>query len=173
MADWTTLPNTAVGVGGLPSGTTVTALRDNPVAIAEGAAGAPRVWGSAIRANLLADASLTSPGSSLVINNIPSHFAVYIQLDATPSGSTLIDCNVSNDNGATWAPRIFFINSSTPFSRSGFLYSNGINANALGFGDVGNITFQGPVNAVRCFANPSGTITSARIRVFGIMREWE
>jgi hypothetical protein len=43
MADWTNLPNTAVGVGGLPSGTTVTALRDNPVAIAEGAPGAPRV----------------------------------------------------------------------------------------------------------------------------------
>jgi len=43
MADWTTLPNTAVGVGGLPSGTTVTALRDNPVAIAEGAVNAPRV----------------------------------------------------------------------------------------------------------------------------------
>jgi hypothetical protein len=45
MADWTTLPNAAVGVGGLPSGTTVTALRDNPVAIAEGAAGAPRANG--------------------------------------------------------------------------------------------------------------------------------
>ena len=43
MADWTNLPNQAVGVGGLPSGTTVTALRDNPIAIAEGAAGAPRV----------------------------------------------------------------------------------------------------------------------------------
>ena len=43
MADWTNLPNTAVGVGGLPSGTTVTALRDNPVAIAEGAAGSPLI----------------------------------------------------------------------------------------------------------------------------------
>ena len=47
MADWTNLPNTAVGVGGLPSGTTVTALRDNPVAIAQGAAGAPRLYGKA------------------------------------------------------------------------------------------------------------------------------
>ena len=46
MADWTTLPNAAVGVGGLPSGTTVTALRDNPVAIAEGAAGAPLISGA-------------------------------------------------------------------------------------------------------------------------------
>jgi hypothetical protein len=42
MADWTTLPNTAVGVGGLPSGTTVTALRDNPIAIIKSAPGAPR-----------------------------------------------------------------------------------------------------------------------------------
>ena len=47
MADWTNLPNQAVGVGGLPSGTTVTALRDNPVAIAQGAAGAPRLRGFA------------------------------------------------------------------------------------------------------------------------------
>ena len=46
MADWTNLPNLAVGVGGLPSGTTVTALRDNPVAIAQGAAGAPLISGA-------------------------------------------------------------------------------------------------------------------------------
>ena len=41
MTDYTILSNTAVGVGGLPSGATVTALRDNPIAIAEGAVGAP------------------------------------------------------------------------------------------------------------------------------------
>ena len=40
MPDYTDLPDTAVGIGGVPSGTTVTALRDNPLAIAEGAAGA-------------------------------------------------------------------------------------------------------------------------------------
>ena len=44
MTDYTILSNTAVGVGGLPSGATVTALRDNPLAIAEGTAGAPRIW---------------------------------------------------------------------------------------------------------------------------------
>ena len=43
MTDYTILSNTAVGVGGLPSGATVTALRDNPIAIAEGAVGAPSV----------------------------------------------------------------------------------------------------------------------------------
>jgi len=47
MTDWTLLSNTAVGVGGLPSGATVTALRDNPIAIAEGAPGAPRITNAA------------------------------------------------------------------------------------------------------------------------------
>ena len=47
MTDWTDLPNAAVAAGGLPSGETVTALRDNPVSIAEGAAGAPQVAVSA------------------------------------------------------------------------------------------------------------------------------
>ena len=48
MADYTDLPDTAVGIGGIPSGTTVTALRDNPIAIAEGAVGAPRIVNEAI-----------------------------------------------------------------------------------------------------------------------------
>lgn len=41
MTTWTTISNSAVAVGGIPSSTTVTALRDNPVAIAEAATGAP------------------------------------------------------------------------------------------------------------------------------------
>ena len=63
MADWTNLPNQAVGVGGLPSGTTVTALRDNPVAIAQGAAGAPRVQTAAIQ-NGAVNASKLATGNS-------------------------------------------------------------------------------------------------------------
>jgi hypothetical protein len=43
VTDYTILSNTAVGVGGLPSGATVTALRDNPIAIAEGSVGAPSI----------------------------------------------------------------------------------------------------------------------------------
>ena len=53
MADYTELPDTAVGIGGIPSGTTATALRDNPIAIAEGAVGAPRIANGAV-----ADATL-------------------------------------------------------------------------------------------------------------------
>ena len=41
MTTWTTISGAAVAVGGIPSSATVTALRDNPSAIAEGASGAP------------------------------------------------------------------------------------------------------------------------------------
>ena len=44
MTAWTTISNAAVAVGGIPSSTTVTALRDNPAAMAEQVAGAPVIF---------------------------------------------------------------------------------------------------------------------------------
>lgn len=41
MTTYTTISNAAVAVGGIPSSSTVQALRDNPIAIAEQASGAP------------------------------------------------------------------------------------------------------------------------------------
>jgi hypothetical protein len=55
MTTWTDLSAGAVGVGGIPSGSTVTALRDNPLAIAEGSSGAPRIVGASIHATTAAD----------------------------------------------------------------------------------------------------------------------
>lgn len=46
MTTWTDISNAAVAVGGIPSSTTVTALRDNPLALAESASGAPIVASS-------------------------------------------------------------------------------------------------------------------------------
>lgn len=46
MTTWTDISNAAVAVGGIPSSTTVTALRDNPSALAESASGAPVVASS-------------------------------------------------------------------------------------------------------------------------------
>lgn len=43
MTTYTNISNASVAVGGIPSSTTVTALRDNPTAIAESSAGAPVV----------------------------------------------------------------------------------------------------------------------------------
>jgi len=45
---WTNISNGLVAVGAKPFATTIQALRDNPIAIADGATGAPRVRGAAI-----------------------------------------------------------------------------------------------------------------------------
>jgi hypothetical protein len=47
MTTWTDIANSAVAVGGIPSGSTITALRDNPSALAEGSTGATRIKGEA------------------------------------------------------------------------------------------------------------------------------
>jgi hypothetical protein len=44
MTTWSTISNAAVAVGAIPSSSTVTALRDNPSAVAESANGAPVVF---------------------------------------------------------------------------------------------------------------------------------
>jgi hypothetical protein len=44
MTTWTSISNAAVAVGGIPSSSTVTALRDNPSAVAEASTGAPVVF---------------------------------------------------------------------------------------------------------------------------------
>ena len=41
MTTWTTIVNAAVNVGGIPASSTVTAFRDNPIAIAEQSSGSP------------------------------------------------------------------------------------------------------------------------------------
>jgi len=41
---WTSISNAAVAVGAIPSSSTVTALRDNPVAVADASSGAPVVF---------------------------------------------------------------------------------------------------------------------------------
>ena len=96
MTDWTTLPNQAVGVGGLPSGTTVTALRDNPVAIAEGSPGAPRVELPAI-VDALSVVPAGSVGSYafLGVNNT-DHISTFGE---TRAGSSLFPAGISAGGG--------------------------------------------------------------------------
>ena len=102
MADWTNLPNQAVGVGGLPSGTTVTALRDNPVAIAEGAAGAPRVVGDGM--NLLI-AEVDPSGMAEVVFSDLAPCGHVIEFDTVQPDSTAnraFFAQVSYDGGSTY-----------------------------------------------------------------------
>jgi hypothetical protein len=61
MAAWTTISNALVAVGAKPFATTIQALRDNPIAIAEGASGAPRVQAGGIASGAVTRVKLESP----------------------------------------------------------------------------------------------------------------
>jgi hypothetical protein len=105
MTDFTTLSNPSVAVGGIPSGATVTALRDNPIAIAEGAAGAPSI---ALRAVAMAAGTGTvSTGVSEFtgiagIDLLMVHSLQNVdQLDSRTS-TTVARYRLSNDGGSTF-----------------------------------------------------------------------
>lgn len=60
---WTSISNALVAVGALPFATTIQALRDNPIAIANGDVGAPQIQTAAI-----ASAAVTSAKLATTIN---------------------------------------------------------------------------------------------------------
>jgi hypothetical protein len=101
MADWTTLPNTAVGVGGLPSGTTVTALRDNPIAIAEGAAGAPRVRGKALGGISMGAIVVTGTGGQ-GYSGCDGFGLVWSSIVGRSLANRTLRARYSSDNGSTY-----------------------------------------------------------------------
>lgn len=69
MTAYTTISNALVAVGAKPFSTTVTALRDNPIAITEGAAGAPRnVLGSLERLTAGTSIRWRSDAEQIVVN---------------------------------------------------------------------------------------------------------
>ena len=60
MADWTNIANTALQPGAPVRSIDGVALRDNPIAIAEGAAGAPRIETNAIQNSAVTSAKLAT-----------------------------------------------------------------------------------------------------------------
>jgi hypothetical protein len=61
MAAWTTISNALVAVGAKPFATTIQALRDNPIAIAEGASGAPRVVADGLASGAVTRVKIEQP----------------------------------------------------------------------------------------------------------------
>lgn len=64
MTTWTTIPDTSITTGQPIRAVDGRALRDNPVAIAEGATGAPRIYGRAV----IPEEFATSDGVALAVN---------------------------------------------------------------------------------------------------------
>ena len=108
MTDFTDLSNTAVGVGGLPSGATVTALRDNPLAIAEGTSGAPKVQSSALNMKVI-----TAPGVLTGLDRVATMLCM-ASAQTDGEGSANVQYRRSTDGGSTWTGYSTVVSVSVP-----------------------------------------------------------
>ena len=153
MADWTNLPNQAVGVGGLPSGTTVTALRDNPVAIAQGAAGAPRVANIALGGLIAGEGTASRSGSSgtstvVTVTNLGSVSEVLLisNLISNLNATASIWFRTSTNNGSSWSSPIRLC--AIP----------NITANTIQVGASRGLNISGAINAVQIQLIQAGSL---------------
>jgi hypothetical protein len=183
MADWTNLPNTAVGVGGLPSGTTVTALRDNPVAIAEGAAGAPPVIGNARSHNLLATATITTSVSSLAITDLPEYIEYAIVTNTLfniSSSDAVFGLQISDNNGSSYSQVIRNSGLTNNVRVDTRVFVGPLGSFALGILSVSGVglaneartgasSLGGTINAMRLNVS-TGNITAGSFSIYGVTK---
>ena len=103
MADWKNIPDAAVDPDAPVTSDLMYSLRDNPVAIAEGSAGAPKVQGQALENVFLA--TLSSPGPTPIgVVGIPRARVFFVRcmvLD-TRSSSNYIQARYTT-NGSSWS----------------------------------------------------------------------
>jgi hypothetical protein len=108
MTAYTTLSNTAVSVGGIPSGATVTAFRDNPIAIAEGTAGAPKILSRALGLDTGSGTVTTGVSAFTGLGDI-AELIVATNLTVTVNNDTAeatARYRLSNDGGGSWGSYI-------------------------------------------------------------------
>jgi len=102
MTDWTTVDLDTLLPGEPWTSGKALAVYENPIALAEGATGAPRVRTEAM-GTLIAEAD---PAGAATVSFVDLDLQEYrIHLDHVFSASTSIDieCSISIDNGANWS----------------------------------------------------------------------
>lgn len=107
MATWTTIANSQVDVDSPVTVSLMTALRDNPEAIAEGAANAPKIQ-SAAMGIVLANGTITTAAVVTItdlgrVDTLLEHFRLRVQ-DGDDNGATgTYRYRTSTDGGSSWS----------------------------------------------------------------------
>jgi len=98
MADWTTIPDTQIEPKAPVTSELMTALRDNPVAIAQGATNAPKIAESW--------RTVSSTSTSATLGDIEygqgARVEVYFGGTLAAGSTTTIKAAISSDNGSTY-----------------------------------------------------------------------
>lgn len=119
MTTYTAIPNGDVDQDSPVTQTLVTLLRDNPIAITEGASGAPRVKPVALESGLLGRTTADNDAIDVTgVKNIRINWA--IAYNAT-TGSSTLSVAFSDDGGSTWgsAQNLFNVSPVSSLGASG------------------------------------------------------
>ena len=110
MTAHTDLPNSLFLQDKPILGSTGMALRDNPIAISEGAPGAPRIAHRALTSLYLGAWQGTGTGSSFVLTDLGNISVMDCSLDFTVTSGHQIIIEASTNNGSSWGTAQYLIN---------------------------------------------------------------
>jgi len=103
---WTTISNALVAVGAKPFATTIQALRDNPVAIADGDVNAPRVVGAALlthRPNVSGSGAPSTPDGWTDLGRVRVMRFDYTFIGGSTTSGTTLQWRFSVNAGSSWS----------------------------------------------------------------------
>jgi hypothetical protein len=124
------------------------ALAANPIAIAEGAPGAPRIAHRALTSLYLGAGQGTGTGSSFVLTDLEDVSVMDCSLDFTVTSGHQIIIEASTNNGSSWGTAQYLINAgvSTISGNGRMMLNQRGAANAL---LTGTLTMPSGCNAIR------------------------
>ena len=125
MADWTNIANTALQPGAPVRSIDGVALRDNPIAIAEGAAGAPRIQTNGIQNSAVTNAKIanrTIRGIKLMRLQDAPVASVNAGNNSAVLGTTQVSGTTSTDSTSFVTARTITIDKYTGSLRFGFTH---------------------------------------------------
>lgn len=104
MADWTNIADSALDPDAPVTSELAYAWRDNPIAIAEGAVGAPRVTASGIKSIAVSQgATDTTPVVFLGLGGLEWITFAYAVTLTSPSSISRLQISTSSNGGSTWS----------------------------------------------------------------------
>lgn len=167
MTTYTTITNAEIDQDSPITQPLMTALRDNPVAITEGAAGAPKIQAAALSTFI----SKVDETTTTTLTNLDTQASI-ICIGGVRDGTLTVE--LSDDNGSTWATSETIVSLTTTGSRSATLnisinfltgsYSvagaGGERTGSFGGGDL-VVNFE-IYSASGTIPTPSGTVNAIR-----------
>ena len=153
MTTYTTITNAEIDQDSPITQPLLTALRDNPIALAEGAAGAPKVQAAALNTFVG-----SGPGT---ITGLDNYVAINFRGGGSSSdGGIQATIEFSDDNGSTWSAAETFLIASIPGGDAGSCnFDTAINL------ETGAYSTQGGVGGANNPHSKTGTITLPTGRV--------